>query len=104
MPAQILTSQAPDPMKLEPKLAPYVIALMLESAGAEWEKAHAWTKYLVAEMKQAAFIEQTIQDMAARKQALSAEYSSARLIITNIAAGATSRDVYDVFARFEPKM
>lgn len=105
--AQILTSPSPESpvaMPFEPELAPYVIALMLESVGARWEKAHAWTKYLVAETKQAEFIKQTFQDMAKRRLEVTEEFSSARVIVTNIAADATARDLFEVFSKYEPRM
>jgi hypothetical protein len=101
---------------LNPAIAPYVIAIQLEVAGCEWEKAQGWTTLLFssgldgyrarrekdrivkqAEEELAVIIQHTLQEEELYLSLGNNTRLPHRLIVSNIAADAGEEDLKEFF-------
>jgi hypothetical protein len=104
---------------LEPGMVPYVVALMLESAGIKWEEVHGWCTFLFSsgmdgyeakeetdemvkkeEVKLDALIQQTLEEEKADFAREEKKRLPFRLIVSNLAADIDTDAIRIFFKKF----
>jgi hypothetical protein len=103
----------------DPAIVPYVVAIHLETAGSNWEKARGWTTYLFssgldgyeacqekdrivsqADEELENIIQQVLEEETVHQTVENKARRPRRLIVSNIAADASDEDLREFFYSF----
>ncbi|CAI6341789.1 unnamed protein product [Periconia digitata] len=84
-------------VQCEKEVMPYLVALLLEDGGLDWDVTNAAVKHVLEDAPLRLFVDRTTKDLQVRAEQAKREVLGSRLVVTSIAADAGLRDVISAF-------